>query len=71
MSILIIACLSSFTPHFFQVVMAYIDFKELVSACVDLAEQAGTLIREVHSSGDLQVQIKYISVKLITLPLDN
>lgn len=46
--------------------MSLINIKELVSACVDLAEQAGALIRQVHSSGDLQVQIKYDSSRNTT-----
>lgn len=35
-----------------------LNLEELVSACVDLAQKAGEVIREVHRSGKLNVQIK-------------
>jgi len=46
-----------------------ISLPHLVSACIDLAERAGSLIREVHSSGDLNVKIKGVTSNGVDDPL--
>lgn len=39
--------------------MATVNIGEILSASIDVAENAGELIRQIHKSGDLQIQIKY------------
>jgi 3'(2'), 5'-bisphosphate nucleotidase len=49
--------------------MVLIHIGELVSVCVDLAEQAGATIKQVHSSGQLKIQIKGYSETGVEDPL--
>jgi hypothetical protein len=37
-----------------------VDLIELLSACIDLAERAGDVVREIAKSGDLQTKEKGI-----------
>jgi hypothetical protein len=42
--------------------MATINIGELLSVCMELAEHAGALIKQVHNSGDLQITVKYVTL---------